>query len=108
MAKSCNITATFPAEVTDFGTVSSYSLTATANHIVGVDESGDTDYECYVDKRFDITIEGETEAIASVPAVGSTFLFLTKTWTVDEAEYGEENQGVGTYSIRAHYFVNLG
>jgi hypothetical protein len=106
MAKTTSVTATFPAAVTAFGTVTSWDITSDANHITGKDAAGEVDAEAYNEKKWELEISGETESFAALKA-SDTFTFDGSVWTVDKATYGETNDGVGEYSVTAHRFLNL-
>ena len=43
MAKTTDVTLTFPVAITDFGTVTTWSVTSTGKHILGHDEDGEVD-----------------------------------------------------------------
>lgn len=113
MAKTTDVTLTFPVAITDFGTVTSWNTTSTAKHIVGHDEDGEVDAEAYTERRWDLEVEGEHEDLTDALVAGGTFSLDVgdgagaKTWTVDECDYGQTNDGVGTFSIKAHRFINL-
>jgi len=106
MAKSTDITYAFPAAVTAFGTVTSWTVNETGKNVVGHDEDGEVDAEAYTERNYELEIEGETDGAG--PSVGDVMAFDGRNYTVDEVSYGESNDAVGTFSIKAHSWKNLG
>ena len=106
MAKTTDVTATFPAAITAFGTVSSWNLTQTGKNVIGHDEDGEVDAESYTEINYELEIEGETDGAAQ--EVADVIAFYGLNYVVDEVSYGESNDAVGTFSIKAHSYKNLG
>jgi hypothetical protein len=113
MAKTTDVTLTFPVAVTDFGTVTSWTVTSSGKHILGHDEDGEVDAEAYTERKWELDIEGEFEDGTDMLAVGGTFSLDVgdgngaQTYTVDECDMGQSNDAVGTFSVKAHRFQNL-